>query len=123
MRIIRKENLRNTSRHVESHAYETFRFLLASDGAGVTVTDIVLKPGILETYGSADRTEISYCLEGEAVLTELADNSEHKIVPGTLFVASPGDRFTFLASQPTRCICVFIPPFSGEETGFADHQP
>ena len=117
--VIRKEELRGTPRHIRGPAYETFRFLLASDDAEATVTDIVLAPGIEDIYGYDRQIEIAYCLEGEAELTDLATGTTHRIGPGTLWVARRGERFRFRANQPTRLICVFVPPFSGEETGFA----
>ncbi len=46
MLIKRKQDLLGTDRHVKTHAYETLRFLLETDGAGVTLTDITLEPGI-----------------------------------------------------------------------------
>jgi len=49
MRILTKAGL-SESRHVRTDAYEADRFVLASDGAGATVTDIVLRPGV-ETDG------------------------------------------------------------------------
>lgn len=44
IRIIRKADLAGSSRNIKAPTYETTRFLLASDGYGVTVTDIVLTP-------------------------------------------------------------------------------
>lgn len=118
MRFIRKNDLRGSARHVRNDAYDTIRFLLAADGVGVTVTDNTLAPGIEETYGHDRHTEIAYCLEGEATITDSA-GGRHDITPGTMWVADPGERFRFVASTPTRVICVFTPPFRGDESGFA----
>lgn len=118
MRIIRKSDYHGTSRHVTNDAYETTRLLLASDATGVSVTDIVLRPGKEEFYGYADRTEIAYCIEGEATITD-AEGQTHQVAPCTLWVAKPGERFGFLASKLTRLICVFTPPLTGDEMGFA----
>ncbi len=117
--IVQKESLRGTARHVRNQTYETVRLLLAEDGAEATVTDIVLAPDVEETYGSDQRIEIAYCIEGDAELTDLASGVVHRIIPGVLWVAQRGERFRFRASVPTRLVCVFVPPFSGEETGFA----
>ena len=122
IRIIRKEQLAGTARHVRNETYETYRFLLDSDRADVTVTDIVLAPGIEATYGYDQHIEIAYCIKGHAELVDLSDGQAHAITPGTLWLARPGDRFSFRASVPTRLICVFSPPFAGHETGFAGDQ-
>ena len=117
MQILRKEALPD-SRRIRTAAYETHRFLLASDAAGATVTDIILRPGREETYGYDAHVEIAYCLEGAATLTD-ASGVAHAIAPGTMWVARPGERFRFVAQAPTRLICVFTPPLEGGETGFA----
>jgi quercetin dioxygenase-like cupin family protein len=122
VRIISKDALRNTSRHIRNASYETFRFLLASDDVGVTVTDIVLAPGEEAIYGYDNHIEIAYCIEGEAVLQDSSGGPEERILPGVMWVAGRGDRFRFRALIPTRLICVFTPPFTGHETGFAGDQ-
>ena len=122
VRIVRKADLAGTPRHVRTDAYETFRFLLASDGLGITVTDIVLKPGVEAVYGYDNHVEIAYCIEGRARIADLRGGAEAEIGPGCLWVAERGDRFRFLADEPTRLVCVFSPPFVGGETGFAGDQ-
>ncbi len=120
--IIRKEQIVGTTRHIRNETYETYRFLLDSDQADVTMTDILLFPDIEETYGYEKHIEIAYCIEGNAELVDLSNDQTYPITPGTLWVARRGDKFRFRASVPTRLICVFSPPFSGQETGFAGDQ-
>jgi L-ectoine synthase len=113
VRVISKSNLVGTSRHVRNETYETYRSLLASDDVGVTVTDIVLAPGVEATYGYDNHVEIAYCIEGKATLTDLATGRCEEIAPGTLWAACKGDRFLFEAEVQTRLICVFTPPSRG----------
>ena len=122
MRFIEKKLLLNTNRHVQNEAYNTVRFLLEDDGFGVTITDITLAPDIEETYGYDQHIEFAYCLDGRATIVDLATHEATEIRPGTLWIAEKGDRFRFRAHQPTRLICVFTPPFKGDETGFAGDQ-
>jgi L-ectoine synthase len=122
VRTITKDELLGTSRHVKNDVYDTVRFLLEADGLGVTVTDNTLAPGREEIYGYDHHVEIAYCLEGDAELEEIGTGRVLKIMPGTMWVAEKGSRFRFLAHAPTRVICVFTPPFSGQETGFAGDQ-
>jgi L-ectoine synthase len=119
MLIKRKSDLLGTNRHVKNHAYETVRFLLEPDGAGITLTDIMLEPNIEETYGYKDHIEIAYCISGKAKLQDLQTLETHVIEPGVMWLARPGETFKFIASEPTRLICVFSPAFAGQETGFA----
>ncbi len=122
IRVIRKSDLAGTARHVCNDTYETFRFLLKPDGAGVTITDIVLNPGIEADYGYDGHVEMAYCIEGRAKLTDLATGIGEVIEPGALWIAPMGARFRFVAETQTRLICVFTPPFDGGETGFAGDQ-
>ena len=122
MLVKRKQDLIGTDRHVKTHAYETVRFLLAPDRAGLTMTDITLEPGIEEMYGYEDHIEVAYCLEGHAILTDLTNGSVHEIVPGTFWAATNHEKFRFVASVKTRLICTFTSPFAGSETGFAQDQ-
>lgn len=122
MKFVRKADLAGTARHVRNDAYETTRFLLASDGIGVTVTDIVLAPGVEATYGYDEHVEIAYCIEGEAVVVDQRTGASTQVRPGTLWVAERGERFSFQASEATRLVCVFTPPFRGHETGFVGDQ-
>jgi L-ectoine synthase len=122
VRIIRKEQLQGTSRHIRNDIYETHRFLLAEDNVELTVTDIVLAPGVEAIYGYDQHIEIAYCIEGSAHLTDLTSGQTHHITPGTMWVAQRTSRFRFLADASTRLICVFTPPFTGSETGFAGDQ-
>lgn len=122
LRIVRKADLVGTPRHIKHDTYETVRFLLAGDQAGLTLTDIVLAPHVRATYGYDQHIEVAYCLEGRAEILDLASGERHSIEPGTLWVAPPGSRFEFEASSPTRLICAFTPPFAGHETGFVGDQ-
>lgn len=120
MLIQRKSALLGTDRHVRNHAYETVRFLLESDQAGLTVTDITLEPNVEQVYGYDTRIEIAYCISGRAQLREVDSSDWQVIEPGTLWFAKPTEHFHFVAFEPTRLICVFSPAFTGAETGFVE---
>ena len=122
LKFVRKSDLQNTARHVKNDTFETVRFLLSEDGLGVTITDIVLQPGIKAEYGYEKYIEMAYCIEGRAFIVDHASKTKTDIVPGTLWIANKGDSFDFWADEPTRLICVFTPPFSGGETGFVGDQ-
>jgi L-ectoine synthase len=112
-----RADLIGTDRDVRHVNYRTTRLLLAHDPAPVSLTDITLEPGIKDTYGYPDRTEIAYCISGAASVVDLDSGTQQTIRPGVLWVAPAGSRFTFVASEPTRLICVFDPPLEGDETG------
>ncbi|GAA4183118.1 ectoine synthase [Streptosporangium oxazolinicum] len=109
-----------TKRDVRNENYHSTRLLLAEDGAGVGLNDVVLNPGVEGAYGYPDRTEIAYCVSGAATVVDLGTGEEHAVVPGVLWVAPPGSKFTLVATEPLRLICVFDPPLEGTETGIID---
>jgi L-ectoine synthase len=119
---MRKQQLSGGPRHIRNEVYETYRFLLASDEVGITVTDIVLAARVEETYGYENHIEIAYCIEGAAEIFDIATQATHAIAPGKLWVPQRGDRFRFCANERTRLVCVFLPAFTGQETGFAGDQ-
>lgn len=120
MLFIDRADLAGTTRDVRHRNYRTTRLLLAEDGAGVSLTDITLAPGIEDTYGYPDRDEIAYCISGSAVVVDLDTRRRTSITPGVLWVAPAGSRFSFVATEPTRLVCVFHPPLDGTETGLVD---
>ncbi len=119
MQFHERSDLVGTDRDVTHDNYRTIRFLLAGDGAPVSLTDITLHPDREDVYGYDDRTEIAYCISGAARVVDLRTGHEREIGPGSLWVAPPGSRFRFLAREETRLVCVFSPPLDGHETGLA----
>lgn len=100
VQITRKVQLTDTHRHVRNETYETYRFLLASDDAEVTLTDIVLAPDIEAVYGYEQYIEIAYCIEGNAELTDLSTGQVHSITSGT-FMGCSTRRAVSFSSKPT----------------------
>jgi L-ectoine synthase len=121
--VLRRSTLLGTSRHVRHPNYESVRLLLAADDVGVGLTDVTLDAGVEGTYGYPDRVEIAYCISGSATVVELDSGTRHHIGPGVMWVAPPGSRFSFVAAEPTRLICVFDPALEGHETGLVDEDP
>jgi len=117
-----RAQLLGTERDVRHLNYRTTRLLLARDPSPVSLTDITLEPGVEDVYGYPDRTEIAYCISGSAVVVDLDTGDRQEVRPGVLWVAPPGSRFSFLASEPTRLICVFYPPLEAGETGLVERE-
>lgn len=112
-----RADLAGTARDVINDSYHSTRLLLRDDGAGAGLHDVVMNPGVDDVYGYPDRTEISYCLGGSATVTDLDTQRKCRVVPGVLWVAPPGSRFTVEVDEPLRLVCVFLPPLEGTETG------
>lgn len=115
-----RADLAGTPRDVINENYHSTRILLSEDNIGVGLHDVVINPGVKDTYGYPDRTEISYCISGTATVVDLDSGEEQAIGPGVLWVAPPGSRFTLTADEPLRLVCVFDPPLEGTETGIIE---
>jgi L-ectoine synthase len=120
MVIKHKHQLLGTSRAIQTDHWSTVRLLLAEDGVGITVTDVVLGPGSDAVYCYKHHTEVCYCLEGRAVVVDFETGETHQIEPGTLWVARKQQRFRFTATERTRLITVFMPALVGPEVNDAD---
>jgi L-ectoine synthase len=112
-----RTDLVGTPREVVNANYHSTRILIAQDNLGVGMHDVVINPGIKDTYGYEDRTEIAYCISGTGTVVDLETGQERRVRPGMLWVAPPGSRFTLSATEPLRLICIFDPPLEGAETG------
>ncbi|MFO0997055.1 MAG: ectoine synthase [Alphaproteobacteria bacterium] len=111
-----KDELRGTSRAVETKEYATTRFLLREDGVGMTVTDVTLKAGIDATIQYKNHVEVCYCLEGEATLEDFETGQIHRIRPGTLWALPKHERHRFTAKGAVRLVSIFVPALVGAET-------
>lgn len=120
MIVHRKQELQGSSRAVTTSAWSTVRLLLAEDGAGFTLTDVVIHAGSSAVYGYRHHIEACYCLEGRATLEELATGRVHEVTPGLLWAATRHERFRFTAHEPTRLISVFTPALTGHEVNDPD---
>lgn len=118
------EELSGTEREVPcpKGGFVSTRFLLASDGAGYTVTHTFIPKGMPQTWHYKHHIESCYCVSGEAVLGNLTTGEKYNIGPGTLYCLDKHDRHLFMALQDTVLICVFNPPLTGREVHGADGE-
>ncbi|MGH8880414.1 MAG: ectoine synthase, partial [Stackebrandtia sp.] len=94
-----RADLVGTPRDVVNENYTSTRILLAEDKVGIGLHDVVLNPGIKDTYGYTDRTEIAYCISGTATVVDIDTGQERSVRPGMLWIAPPGSRFTVDAHE------------------------
>ena len=94
--------------------------LLREDEAGFTLTDVTIAKDDGHIYDYQHHSEVGYCLEGRATLEDLVTGEVHDIVPGSLWLAHKGERFRFVALEPTRLITIFTPALVGPEVNDMD---
>jgi L-ectoine synthase len=113
-------DVRGTPADVRTESWASARLLLHSDGMGFTITDSVLEAGMDETLWYKHHIEACYCLEGRAIVHDLATGATHEIFPGTMYALNDHDRHRIRALTRVRLVCVFVPPLAGDETHDTD---
>lgn len=114
--IVRKlsETL-GTDREVDVETWTSRRFLLKSDGMGFSMHETVFPPGLEVQMWYKHHLEAVYCYRGSGVITDLATDEQHEIVPGVLYALDSHDRHVLKAHTELRLVCVFNPPVTGRE--------
>jgi len=122
MIVRRLDELRETdaAAKVAHGTVEVVRYLLAADGAGFSVSDVVAPAGSENTLQYKNHVEANLVLEGEGTVEDLATGEVHALAPGTLYVVYPTDRHVVRAVTDVRVISIFNPPLVGDETHDAD---
>lgn len=115
--IVKKaEDLVGTAFDVRADLWSSLRLLCHGDGMGFTMTDTRLSSGHEVMLCYTNHLEACYCLEGHAVVQDLANDIVHDIRPGTIYALDKHDRHRLRAVTDVRLICVFSPALRGDET-------
>ena len=122
MIVRRLDELRNTGAadKVAGGTVDVVRYLLAADGAGFSLSDVVAPAGVENTLQYKNHVEANLVLEGEGTVEDLATGEIHVLAPGTLYVVYPTDRHVVRSTTDIRFISIFNPPLVGGETHDAD---
>jgi L-ectoine synthase len=59
--------------------------------------------------------EAVYCIEGKAMILDLATGEEHQLRPGVVYALDNNDKHILTAFELSRFVCVFNPPVTGRE--------
>ncbi|MCP3970929.1 MAG: L-ectoine synthase [Rhodobacteraceae bacterium] len=105
----------------EAHGpkWHSMRLLLAGDGMGVTLTDLILETGFEMTLQQENHFQACYCLEGTGQVEELENDRVHRIRPGMLYAMNGHDRHRITVTERMRLICTLFPALRGDEV----HDP
>lgn len=112
--------IEGTDRDVRAPTWSSRRFVLASDGAGFSLHDTVIRADTETVMWYRHHVEAVYCIEGEGVLDDLTSNVSHEIRPGTMYLLNGHERHRVRAKTDLRMVCVFNPPCTGSEIHDAD---
>jgi len=114
------ESLAGTKREVRGETWISRRLLLAGDGMGFSLHETVLHAGTETRMHYKNHLEAVLCTGGEAEIEDLATGQRHRIVPGTMYALNEHDRHVLRVKKDFRCVCVFNPPCTGNETHDAE---
>ncbi len=114
------DDIKGTKGDVDAGAWASLRFLHKEDGMGFTMTDTLVRKGMVLELWYKHHLEACYCIEGEGTLEDLATGEVHPIAPGTIYALNDNDRHRLRATTDLRLICAFNPPLAGGEIHDAD---
>lgn len=122
MKIISISDLEDTPRevHCPRNGFTSFRFLLARDGMGFSLSKTVIQPGPPQHWHYKNHLEACYCVAGWGNVTNLRTGKQTMIREDMLYALDEHDDHTFQALSETILICVFNPPLIGDEVHDAD---
>lgn len=109
------DDLIGSEREARGEGWKSRRFLLAEDGLPFSVHETSVAAGSVLRFNYRDHSETVYCLEGRATLTDINNNREWQVRPGTLYVARIGDDHSLRIEADTRFLCIFEPALIGQE--------
>jgi L-ectoine synthase len=95
----------------------SYRFLLASDKMGYTVTHTVVRAGSKSMLEYKRHLEACYCIAGRGEVVTADGDVSYVIEPGTLYALDQHDAHYLIADPEAdlELVCVFNPPLAGDE--------
>jgi len=115
--IIRSlDNIKGTDRDVDWGNGKSFRYLLAKDGMGYTLTHTVVAPNTCSLLEYKNHLEACLCVSGSGAVESLATGKTYDIVPGIMYALDKHDaHFLIAKEEELHLVCVFYPALVGAE--------
>ncbi len=111
------QSLKQSGRYAEKPGHwSSARYLLRDDDVGFTLTQTTVAAGSTLEMEYKNHIEANLIVEGEAVVTDLADGKEYRLSAGSMYALDKHDRHRLHATTDVRIICVFTPALVGTET-------
>jgi L-ectoine synthase len=95
----------------------SYRFLLASDNMGFTLTHTVVRAGTKSQLEYKRHLEACYCIAGSGAVVTAQGDVSYTIEPGVLYALDKHDAHWLIADPEAdlELVCVFNPPLQGDE--------
>ena len=106
MIVRQKEDLLNTSQHVETKIWTSTRFFTKKDNIGFSLHETIVNAGTEQVLWYKNHIEAVIITEGTAEIVNLATGETHLLKPGSAY-ALTGDKHIFRTITKVVCYCVF----------------
>jgi L-ectoine synthase len=114
--IVRTINqIEGTERDIQFAQGQSLRIILDKDSMGFSVHKTIIPAGQVGIWHYKNHLEACYCIQGEAVLTNLETNEVFRISPDTLYALDKHDKHKFESITDVVLISIFNPPVKGGE--------
>ena len=111
------EDLKKTGRYAEKPGHwSSARYLLRDDDVGFTLTQTTVAAGSTLDMEYKNHIEANLIISGEALVTDLATDEEHRLIAGSKYTLDKHDRHRLHAVTDLTIVCVFTPALVGTET-------
>jgi len=115
MKIVRINQLEETSREVNGVGFTSMRVLLESDKMGFGLHKTIIPKGGPYHWHYKHHLEACYCIQGSGIIKDLTTGIEHFITKDSCYVLDKNDNHEFEALEDVVLISVFNPPLTGNE--------
>lgn len=109
------EEITGTERDVQGVDWRSKRIILADDGVGFSLHETKIEPGTTHEFCYRNHVEAVWVMSGWGMLTNLENDEEFSLGPGSMYLLDGHERHRLTAFDPMRMICVFNPPVTGAE--------
>lgn len=111
------EDLKKSGRYAEKPGHwSSARYLLRDDHVGFTLTQTTVAAGKTLDMEYKNHIEANLIISGEAIVTDLTTNEEHRLIAGSKYTLDQHDRHRLHAVTDLSIVCVFTPALVGTET-------
>lgn len=104
-----------TDRDVHGEGWKSRRLVLAEDGLPFSVHETLVEAGRSLRFTYRAHSETVYCVEGRAMVEDVARGRVTELRPGSLYSVAIGDDHFVTAESDVTFVCVFAPPLVGAE--------
>ena len=106
---------RQNTQVIQGKTWESERLLLKNDNLGFSFHITTMQENTSTKMQYKNHLESVYCIRGKGLLTDLENNQQYEINPGTIYALEQNDKHILEAITEMELACVFNPACTGTE--------